>query len=187
MNTDRYIRDRAVLIQAFRELHGRKPSINEAQIIQSIGERESGWGTSWTGGGIGSNNVGCIQGTYNGAGFIHTDTHADGTVYETSFRIYPSLIIGAKDFINEVTNRRPKAWSAIKAGDYYNTATSMHDDKPIYYEAPIDIYVKGMLGAGRNIAIALNEKLVSPGWGWKDYAALGLTGFIAHSLWKIWR
>lgn len=186
VSSSRYKSNRQTLIEAFKELHGRTPSVKEAQIIQSIGERESGWGTTWTGAGVGSNNVGCVQGTYNGNGFVYTDYNSRGDPYETSFRIYPSLKEGAKDFIKQVTTRRPKAWAAMKIGDYAGAAQSMHDDQPIYYEADTSVYLKGMLAAGQRIANALGEKLAEPGWGWKDYVALGLTGVIAHSLYKIW-
>jgi hypothetical protein len=186
-DSSHYVSDRAVLVQAFTDLHGRKPSVKEAQIIQSIGQRESGWARTWSGDGVGSNNVGCIHGTYQGQGFIQNDNDANGNPYSTSFRIYPSLYEGAKDFINELTVRRPLVWTAMRNGDYEGTATAMHDDKPIYFEASIPVYLKGMLAAGNIIANALGEKVVTPGWKLPDYVGLTILGGIGYGMYKIWR
>jgi hypothetical protein len=181
-----YLSDRNVLVQAFTDLHGRKPSVKEAQIIQSIGQRESGWARAWTGDGVGSNNVGCVHGTYQGQGFVQNDNDADGNPYSTSFRVYPSLYEGAKDFIHELTDRRPEVWSNMRRGDYEGTATAMHDISPIYYQASILVYLKGMLAAGQNIADTLGEKLVSPGWTLPDYIGLTVLGGIGYGMYKAW-
>lgn len=169
-STNRYVSNRATLVEAFKAVHNRTPSTREAQIIQTIGERETNWGQGWTGGsGEGSNNVGAIQGS---PGFSHGDHHADGTPYSTTFRSYPTLEKGAEDLVNQLTVRRPTVWAKLKSGDYMGVATAMHDDKPIYYEASIPVYYQGMIDAARKIAPALGEVVVTPRW--YSLVALGI-------------
>jgi hypothetical protein len=167
----RYVSDRKTLVEAFKAVHKREPSIREAQIIQSIGEHESNWGRGWIGPGVGSNNVGAIQAT-SAPSFIQNDSHANGNVYSAQFRVYPTLEKGAEDLVRHLTIIRPTVWAKIKSGDYMGTVTAMHNDKPIYYEAPIASYYQAVIDAARKIAPALHEVVVTPRW--YSVVALGI-------------
>jgi hypothetical protein len=171
-STNRYVSNRATLVEAFKAVHKREPSIREAQIIQAIGEHESNWGQGWIGAGAGSNNVGAIQG--GPPSFAQNDSHADGSVYGGKFKVYSSLQKGAEDLVTQLTTRRPTVWSNLKSGNYLGAVTAMHNDKPIYYEATIASYYQAVINAARKIAPALHEVVVTPRW----YSAVAL-GIVA--------
>ena len=161
--TTRYASNRQTLISAFRRVHNRNPTLNEAQIIQSIGEHETNWSTGW-GENNNSNNVGAVQGE---PGFLHKDHHADGTEYTTYFRQYPTLEDGAVDVVKLVTTRRPTTWEAIKKGDFVGTANAMRQKDPVsgaggYFEANPTGYANALIKCATKIASDIGEPIASP-------------------------
>lgn len=176
----RYQSNRQTLIEAFKAVIGRLPTRNEAQIIQSVGEHETNWGQGWKEGeGLGSNNVGAVQGS---PGFEHIDHHADGSQYTTTFRSYPSLLEGAKDLVRLLTIKRPAAWSRIRAGDYRGAAYAMRASG--YFEAPAESYYQAILKAGQKIATDLNEPLASNKTAGVIFAGAGLGA--AYAAYRFW-
>lgn len=180
----RYASDRAILVQAFQLEHGRKPTRNEAQVIQSIAEHETNFGRGWGTDpekGAGSNNVGAMQGQ---PGFRHIDHHADGTEYTTWFRSYPTLVDGCRHLIRWVTTWHPTVWRYIKVGNYAATAREMR--RAGYYEAPEKSYYAAMLKAGTKIASELQEPLASNTLGGLVISSLGIGAALLAAKWT-WR
>jgi len=189
----RYSDNRATLIEAFKAVHTRAPSLAEAQIMQAVGEKETQWGQGWgqgaSTGGVGSNNIGAIQSTTAEAAFEHGDTHEDGTPYQTHFKTYPSLLEGAKDLVRHLSTYRPTTWEAIKAGDYKATAYAMHERDPInghgvYHETNPEGYYTSLQLLGQKIANDLGESLVSPTSFFTKLAAVACVIYVGRKLLK---
>jgi hypothetical protein len=162
----RYAQNRADLVQAFQEIHGRDPSLEEAQIIQSIGEAETGFGTGWGSDpakGAGSHNIGAVQGTGSAGYFEHGDSNqrvSPPVHYTTKFKKYYSDVEGVADVVRFVTTNRPLVWEYIKNGDYMGAGIQM-GLPPIYHQTPGEVYGAALLRCGTRIASALKEPLVS--------------------------
>jgi len=136
-----YAEARAYVSQAFIEEEGRPGARSELQCLQGIGDLETGFGSTWTGPGIGSFNMGAIQkGGWTGAVFSYTDTHPnpDGTStpYTIDFRKYASATDGFKDLAKVVYDAfeiRREALACASRGDILGFSTALHTP-PVYYE-----------------------------------------------------
>lgn len=97
---------RDIMIQAFEQVMGRRPSLCERQAAQVVSLAESQYGAGWGAAGAGSNNWGAVQAGVPPCGsnsFLYTDTHPqpDGSSvpYQICFKSYPTPVAGAADVV----------------------------------------------------------------------------------------
>lgn len=153
---------REVVIRAWSDLGLKRPNLATLQAVQSIGRLEGfyglatkpeGWAGSWNWGA-----VQCKHGTPCGVDcFEAVDSHADGTRYSWCFKRYPSAEAGAADLIRLVTKARPSVAKLLPGGDLLAIATEMRATH--YFEAPSDVYARGLLRNAQEIAAAIGEPL----------------------------
>jgi hypothetical protein len=141
---------RDVLSRAFaaREI---KPSRHELQAVQAIGHLESSYGST-------ANNWGSVQvghGPPCGDDSVElTDTHEDGTPYQWCYRAYSTPQAGAEGLIKELY-RRKGVPDALRTGSGREIARAMRATG--YFEAPAELYGKGIEARGLLISKALSE------------------------------
>jgi peptidoglycan hydrolase-like protein with peptidoglycan-binding domain len=136
---------RSVLAGIWRDVTGQDPTLAELQITQAQAELESHYGKSTyvnktipegqpghSSGVI--NNWGAVQGQ---PGFLASDTHQDGSPYTAHYRIYATPEEGARDFLKQMTLRRPTSWALMKTGDIDAWAEQMHSQDP---ETKVGLY-----------------------------------------------
>lgn len=131
---------RQFALAAFHEQFNREATLPEAQCLQAIGDLETGYGTGWHGPGVGSFNMGAIQGVGPAGAFTYTDTHpnADGTntPYSIYFRKYPTAVSGWQGLVQAVYcafDRGSRVLPAASRGDLLAFSTELHR-APCYYE-----------------------------------------------------
>jgi hypothetical protein len=119
---------RQVMLEAFRELYGREPTLAELQYAQAVGWAETSYGQSWKREMIGSNNWGAVHCPLNGQtgpGCIsYTDHHPDGTPFTVSFKSYETPKDGAKDLLRHIFTHRSTG-QALQDGDTYRASYLM--------------------------------------------------------------
>lgn len=125
---------RQTVRDAFKELYGREPTLEELQYAQAVAWLESSYGQGWKGDMVGSNNWGAVQCAKNkqtAAGCIsYQDSYEDGTKYTVSFRSYETPKDGAKDLLKHVFTYRGTS-NAINGGDIMQGSYEMRRGK--YY------------------------------------------------------
>lgn len=146
------------------------PLLSEIQAVQGISLIESTHGKGWKGAGVGSFNMGAIQGgrppCNPASSFVYTDTHpnADGssTPYSICFRKYATAQAGAEDLIRVAYDRRPKVLAAASRGDFYGVSAELHASG--YYEgfgstvaARINNHFKALCRAINEAALVFGE------------------------------
>lgn len=172
---------RNVLIEAFRRVMRREPTINELQTVQSIALLETHYGRGWKGAGKVSNNWGAIQccqpknGVCPTNSFMYTDTspQKDGTSkkYSVCFKSYATPVDGAADLIKELFISKKRGVGLLNAasqGSIQGISEVMYDTG--YYEgfgkdrnARVSNHMKAVSKAVNTITTALNEpKSISP-------------------------
>lgn len=130
-NADRYARN--AIIEGFKKIFGRNPSLAEAQFIQCVARAENGYGQKWQKfSGMGkdekgkpkplyvqnpegakSNNWGNIHAgakfefVKTAGTFLHTDADANGKPYSVHFAKFATPADGATALIENVYLRRP--------------------------------------------------------------------------------
>lgn len=138
MQAAQHVQDAEYVRQAFRQVHGRDPSLSERQGIQSVGAHESGGGRYWPEQGAGSFNIGAVQAGQPPCGpnaWLWEDSHptAEGQVkFPICFKSYASPADGWADVVKLLTTNRPVTWQAMKNGDLHGMAQNMRDS--VYYE-----------------------------------------------------
>ena len=106
-----------------------------ARLVQAVALHETGYGRGWSRSCpamLNSHNWGAIQGR---PGAMCRDTHADGSPYHASYRIYPSDDAGAADLWRELWRRPgvrrvllddsldvPGLAAAMRASGYFEAA-----------------------------------------------------------------
>lgn len=119
---------RQVMLEAFRELYGREPTLAELQYAQAVGWAETSYGQSWKREMTGSNNWGAVHCPLNaqtGPGCIsYTDHHPDGTPFTVSFKSYETPKDGAKDLLKHIFTYRSTG-QALQGGDVYRASYLM--------------------------------------------------------------
>jgi hypothetical protein len=102
---------------ARRALH-REPTEGEVEAAQAVALSETGYGSRWSGAGVGSNNWGAILASSPGEDqFSYRDENESGP-YVAGFRRYPSDAEGAAAVAREVlaSRWRPGVVAAIATG-----------------------------------------------------------------------
>lgn len=142
-------------------------------LVQAVARFETRYGAGWStscAAAAGSHNWGAIHGSCKGANVVQcTDTHEDGTPYDTCFRTYATDDDGATDLVN-VLWQMPHVRRVLRGGggDVSAMATAMRVDR--YYEAREDVYVRALVrhwtelraslgrpvGQGRALAIGVS-------------------------------
>lgn len=119
---------RQVMLEAFRELYGREPTLAELQYAQAVGWAETSYGQAWKREMMGSNNWGAVHCPLNGQtgpGCIsYTDHHPDGTPFTVSFKSYETPKDGAKDLLKHIFTHRSTG-QALQGGDTYRASYLM--------------------------------------------------------------
>lgn len=119
----------------FEDLFKRQPTTNELLIMLGVAMLETGYGQTWKGEGIGSNNVGAIQAKLPPCDpekhFMYTDSRPqpDGTQkrYSVCFKKYDSLADGFKDLAKQLYQMRPAVLAAAGRGDIQEVAQAMYN------------------------------------------------------------
>ncbi len=163
---------RQVLSNIWQEVTGETPSLSSLQIAGAQAHLESNYGrasyrnsvTGETSGVI--NNWGAVQAHGDQPGFLATDTHADGSVYQAKYRIYPTPEDGAKDMLKQMTTRRPTSWGHMRRGDIDAWSAQMRTKDPEtgvlgYFEQSAEGRAKGIEQRVANIAHTLNEPVAA--------------------------
>lgn len=114
-------RARNALIEAFKQLFNRDPTLKEVQFPQIIAILENGYGTAWPGrktswpsDATTSNNWGNLHGGGDAGSFSYEDYDANGKKYKVSYAKFSSPVAGAKALLKELYVRRPYILDAIK-------------------------------------------------------------------------
>jgi hypothetical protein len=154
---------RAIIVLGFRQALGRNPTLLEAQFAQAVARGESGYGTGWKDDGVGSNNWGAVQAGRPpcdpSTSFIYTDTHEDGTKYESCFRRYDTPADGAAGFIKIMM--KANVLAAANAGDITGVSGSMRANH--YFELGLDKHIVALTRNLKAVTTALNEPMPSGG------------------------
>lgn len=179
---------RTVLVHVWREVTGQDPNVAELQIAGAQAHLESFYGlASYTNKQTGAksgpiNNWGAIQGgkpPCGEGGFEASDTRADGTPYNWCYKRYPTPEDGARDFVRQITLRRPTAWNHMRRGDidaYCDQLRHPKNGEPLYFEAPAETYAAGLAQRVVNIAGTLGEPVAAKRGGPVDpQTALGVS------------
>lgn len=126
---------RDAVVEAFRQVVGRDPTLAEAQIIQAQGHLESHYGkASYTNKTTGEksgviNNWGAVQAGKPpcdpSKSFEATDSGAQGS-YTYCYKKYATPVEGAAHMVEHMTHKRPHSWDAMKAGDIDEWSVRMH-------------------------------------------------------------
>lgn len=168
----RHGKARQLVLAAWVRVHGPESviSLAAAQVIQAIGMHETGYGSAWTGNGVGSNNVGALQagrvpadGVAPPGTFVGGDKSALGKPYKILFRAYPTLLDGWVDMIKLLTVRMTKVAAVIHSPNIRDVAQAMHDSR--YYEGdatggknPVDGYAAAL----KRHVLAITKELGEP-------------------------
>lgn len=123
---------RKIIIEAFRKVMGRDPSIAEMQYCQAVGFNESGYGTAKFGGEV-LNNWGAVQ-CYKEGPDCHywEDSHPSGQKYPVGFRRYETPVDGAADMIRLIMKRKRTAAALASEGTVFDVSYAMR--RELYYE-----------------------------------------------------
>lgn len=119
-------------------LFNRAPTDGEVKALAGIAKLETGYGDGWKGAGVGSYNMGAIQGVGPAGSFEYVDTHPnkDGTntPYRIAFRKYPTALQGWIDLarVAYVNRGRDRVRAAATACDWYGVSRVLHETG--YYE-----------------------------------------------------
>lgn len=135
MSLDAFARE--TILRAWPPELGR-PTLAARQAAQAISRHETVYATTWTGPLASSHNWGAVQcaapktarcgNDCAGGG----DRRPDGSTYRACFRVYPSDIDGARDFLRVLLVRRPSVARVIGSGRADVIARAMHATR--YYE-----------------------------------------------------
>jgi hypothetical protein len=129
---------RGVLVEAFRKVMKRDPTIAEIQYAHAVAWGESNYGLGWKGTSLeGSNNWGAVQchGGKPGPGCIETrDTRPDGTSYYAYYRTFPTPVDGAANTIRNIFGgaRKNTALILAEGGTVFDASYAMRREH--YYE-----------------------------------------------------
>lgn len=164
---------RAALVEAFKKVLKREPTLREAQFAQAVSLGESGYG-QWaftnrvTGEKIRNTwNMGAVQCKQlppcPPGCFEATDTRADGSPYQACFVKYPSPIEGFEHFLTVlyINRGRKVLLDAANKGDIANFSTLMRASG--YFELGLKKHIAGMTKNLGIITKALGEPM--PGSG----------------------
>jgi len=130
------------------------------RLVQAVALHETSYGRGWRNcaGMEASHNWGAIQGA---PGVLCEDTHADGSTYRASYRIYPSDEAGAAGLWYELTKRplvvrvlRDDSLDVAGLAHAMRTPQRLADGRTFgpYYEATEQSYVKALRRALDSIA-----------------------------------
>lgn len=113
------------------------------RLVQAVALHETAYGRGWgraCPAMVNSHNWGAIQGS---PGAVCRDTHADGSSYHASYRIYGSDDAGAADLWRELW-RRPLVRRVLvdDALDPHGMAAAMRASR--YFEAPLAKYADAL-------------------------------------------
>lgn len=157
---------RAIIMEAWQDLHGTLPSPQEAQAMQALAWLESGYGRRWQGACADSRNWGSVQATLPPCGpgaCEYTDRRSDGTPYSVCFRSYATDQEGAANMIG-VALRTEAARKAVGSGDLRAFSEALF--RAGYYEGigstkaeRIERHHKALRGAAKLVARELSEPL----------------------------
>lgn len=121
---------------ALQRRFGVNPTPGEVKALAGVGWLETNYGDGWKGDGAGSHNIGAIHAdkTWSGESFTHTDSHSDGSTYETKFRAYPTALAGWVDFVGVafVEKNRAAVRVAARAQDWRGVSAALYQTG--YYE-----------------------------------------------------
>lgn len=184
---------RAVIMEAWQDLHGSLPSPQEAQAMQAMAWLESGYGRRWSGACSESRNWGSVQASRPPCGpgtCEYQDRRSDGSVYRVCFRSYETDVEGATNMIG-VALRTDGARKAAAAGDLRAFSEALF--RAGYYEGigatereRIDGHYKALRGSARLVARELDEPLYDAPSATQGGAAWVLGGalLIGAMLWR---
>ncbi len=168
---DRRVWGRGILQQAWEVVYpGESPTIAALQILQGQTEGEGWYGyaskpANWKG----SNNWGAIStkcdGCTEGVDCFQAGDHlADGTQYSTCFKMYPSAVDGAADFIRYACSYHGGHDFAM-SGDVLGFATALRTPPAYYQGISTDVataaqaYGQGIYDRAVSIASDLGESV----------------------------
>lgn len=136
----------------------------QIQYAVTVARGEGGYGNSWTGDGVGSNNWGAVQGSGDAGSFQHIDHHADGSQYTTAFKKYSTPQAGFTDMYRILFNGGTKGAAgataikaALKKGNLHDAVYAQHNNG--YFELAPDAYLTAVLGNYNTLAVNVD--------GWK--------------------
>lgn len=119
-----------IVSEAWNQQVGREPSRFELLYAMCWSRLESSWGAGWGGACVGSHNWGAVQAKDGQPGCDWHDTYPNGQTYEQRFRVYPSDLDGAADFVRHLVILRPKTAAALARVDSMRAvAGAMRDEK----------------------------------------------------------
>ena len=143
---------RQTLIDAFKELYGREPTLAELQYAHAVGWLETSYGQSWKGAMQGSNNWGAVHcptnqqskntslasqftnlvttGSATPGCIQYQDSYSDGTKFDVAFKSYPTPKDGAKDLLKHIFTYRGTG-GALAGGDIFRASYLMR--RQTYY------------------------------------------------------
>lgn len=148
-------------LEAFTDVIHSAPTVNELRVLEAVALHETTFGAGWRGEGVGSNNMGAIQGdaSWTGATFGGTDTHPTSTggavAYSQAFRAYPNALAGWQDLVRELYVRRSSVRNAARGGDVLGVAKAMRATR--YYEGQGATEAERIRGYAQALADALWE------------------------------
>lgn len=127
---------RPILLEAFQNVMGRKPSLRELQYAHAIAWLETSYGRGWKGEMQNANNWGAVQCPLNaqdGPNCVpYEDSYSSGAKYKVSFRRYPTPVAGAEDVIRHIFKLRPITAASLANGeDDFHASYAMRREK--YY------------------------------------------------------
>ena len=147
---------RDVLSQAWQDVTGKRPTWRALRLALSQSRFEGSWG-AWHG----WNNWGAVQTRFKPpcpAGTAQaTDSYptSNGQVkYEVCFRVYPTPLLGAVDFVKHIKKYRPLASAAIESGDVHKYAVALYKDR--YYGGFGDTEAERIEGYEKALTIHAN-------------------------------
>jgi hypothetical protein len=153
-----HIRAKELSQEAFTTMFGVEPNLGERQYLQAVACRETTYGGGWKGDGVGSNNMGAIQGgspPCAATEFETQDTHEDGSVYRWCYKRYPTPLDGWIDLVHVLYEVRPGVRLFAANGEFMRAVAEQRRTK--YFEAPLERYQKGIDSCLRELSNALGE------------------------------
>jgi hypothetical protein len=158
---------REELTNAWINEFGEAPELASVQIVQAVALGEGGYGrasykNAITGESAVINNWGAIHGSTPGTGdyWVGTDTHADGKVYETKFRRYPTPQDGANDYVHTLLVHPcgPETLNALsrRSTDAFVEAMKQKG----YFELGLEKYQAAVWKRVNQIAAAIGEPVL---------------------------
>lgn len=166
---------RAALIEAFKKVFNREPTLREAQFAQAVSLGESGYGqwaftnrvtgekhyNTWNMGAVQcGQRPPCPEGCFEA-----TDTDSTGKPYQACFRKYATPAEGFEHFLKVlyINRGRHVLLDAANKGDIANFSTLMR--KSGYFELALNKHIAGMRTNLGIITKALNEPMPTSSGG----------------------